>query len=79
MLYAFLGQAPQVLLIFAGAFHGLILPVGFGLLLWIAWRRRDLLQGYVYPKWLLGIGVLAWFITVFLGISSLGGLARLAG
>lgn len=78
-IYAGLGQAPQVLLIFAGAFNGLILPVGFGLLLWVAWRRRDLLQDYAYPKWLLGIGVIAWLITVFLGVSSLGGLVELAG
>lgn len=76
-VYAGLGQAPQVLLIFAGAFNGLILPVGFGLLLWIAWRRRDLLQGYAYPKWLLGVGVVAWLLTVFLGISSLSGLEKL--
>lgn len=78
-IYAALGQAPQVLLIFAGAFNGLILPVGFGLLLWVAWRRPDLLGGYEYPRWLLGIGAVAWLLTVFLGISSLGGLAKLAG
>ncbi|NNC24314.1 divalent metal cation transporter [Salinisphaera sp. USBA-960] len=77
--YAALGQAPQTLLIFAGAFNGLILPVGFGILLWVAWRRRDLLQGYAYPKWLLGIGVIAWLLTVYLGVSSLGGLAELVG
>ena len=49
IVYAALGQAPQTLLIFAGAFNGLILPVGFGMLLWVAWRRRDLLQDYAYP------------------------------
>lgn len=78
-IYAGLGQAPQVLLIFAGAVNGLILPVGFGVLLWVAWRRRDLLQGYAYPTWLLGLGAIAWLLTVFLGISSLGGLAELTG
>jgi len=76
-IYAVLGQAPQQLLIFAGAFNGLILPVGFGILLWVAWRRRDLLDGYDYPKWLLGIGVVTWLLTLFLGASSLGGLAKL--
>ncbi|WP_066288421.1 NRAMP family divalent metal transporter [Arthrobacter sp. B6] len=75
--YLLIGQAPQQLLIFAGAFNGLILPVGFALLLWVAWRRRDLMQGYVYPKWLLIIGVLAWLLTLFLGWNSLAGLARL--
>ena len=43
----------------------------------MAWRRRDLLGGYVYPKWLLAIGVLAWLLTLFLGYQSLGGLAKL--
>lgn len=61
------GQAPAALLIFAGAFNGLILPIGFTLILWVAWRRRDLLAGYVYPKWLLLIGVLAWLLTLYLG------------
>jgi Mn2+/Fe2+ NRAMP family transporter len=75
--YLLIGQAPQQLLIFAGAFNGLILPVGFALLLWVAWRRRDLMHGYVYPKWLLIIGALAWLLTLFLGWNSLAGLAKL--
>ncbi|WP_245325603.1 NRAMP family divalent metal transporter [Paeniglutamicibacter terrestris] len=77
VIYLFLGQAPQTLLIFAGAFNGLILPFGFAILLWAAWRRRDLLQGYVYPKWLLIIGVLTWLLTLFLGWNSLAGLSKL--
>ncbi len=75
--YLTLGQAPAALLIFAGAFNGLILPLGFAIILWVAWRRRDLLQGYAYPAWLLGIGVLAWLLTLYLGWQSLGGLSRL--
>ena len=75
--YLLIGQAPQQLLIFAGAFNGLILPVGFGVLLWVAWRRRDLMQGYVYPKGLLVIGIVAWLLTLFLGYSSLASLAKL--
>jgi Mn2+/Fe2+ NRAMP family transporter len=75
--YLLIGQAPQQLLIFAGAFNGLILPVGFAILLWVAWRRRDLMQGYAYPKWLLIIGVLAWLLTLFLGWNSLAGLAKM--
>jgi Mn2+/Fe2+ NRAMP family transporter len=75
--YLLIGQAPQQLLIFAGAFNGLILPVGFAVLLWVAWRRRDLLHGYEYPKSLLIIGALAWLLTLFLGWNSLAGLAKL--
>ena len=77
VVYLFLGQAPQTLLIFAGAFNALILPFGFAILLWVAWRRRDLLHGYRYPAWLLVVGVLAWLLTVYLAWNSLAGLAKL--
>jgi Mn2+/Fe2+ NRAMP family transporter len=76
-VYLLLGAAPVPLLVFAGAFNGLILPLGFTVVLWVAWRRRDLLGGYRYPQWLLAIGVLAWLITLYLGWSSLTGLSKL--
>jgi Mn2+/Fe2+ NRAMP family transporter len=63
-------ETPVTLLIFAGTFNGLILPIGFGVLLWVAWRRRDLLGGYRYPAWLLVIGVLAWLLTLYLGYNA---------
>ncbi len=77
LAYLALGKAPVALLVFAGAFNGLILPVGFGVLLWVAARRRDLLGGYRYPRWLLGVGVLGWLLTLFLGYQSLSSLGTL--
>ena len=68
---------PVKLLVFAGAFNGLILPFGLGILLWIAARRRDLLGGYRYPVWLIAIGTLAWVATIYLGYNSLTGLKDL--
>ncbi len=68
---------PVKLLVFAGAFNGLILPFGLGILLWIAARRRDLLGGYRYPVWLIAIGALAWVATIYLGYNSLTGLKAL--
>ena len=77
-VYLLAGKAPVTLLIFAGAFNGLILPLGFAVLLWVAARRTDdLLNGYRYPRWLLGVGVLAWLLTLYLGYQSLSGLAQL--
>lgn len=61
------GTTPVTLLVFAGAFNGLILPIGFTVLLWVAWRRRDLLGGYRYPRWLLAAGVAGWLVTLFIG------------
>lgn len=77
VVYVLVGAAPVTLLVFAGAFNGLILPIGFTVVLWVAWRRRDLLGGYRYPAWLLGIGVLAWLLTLYLGYQSLGELTAL--
>ncbi|WP_431695832.1 NRAMP family divalent metal transporter [Kocuria rhizophila] len=77
VIYLVLGKAPQTLLVFAGAFNGLILPFGFAILLWVGWRRRDLLRGYRYPGWLLVVGVVAWLISVFLAVNSLAGLSKL--
>ena len=65
------------LLIFAGAINGLILPIGFALVMWVAWHRRDLLQGYKYPKWLLIIGTLAWVLTIFIGFKAFSGITEL--
>jgi Mn2+/Fe2+ NRAMP family transporter len=70
-VYLVLEQAPVTLLVFAGTFNGLILPIGFGVLLWVAWRRRDLLGGYRYPLWLLAVGGLAWLLTLYLGWNAL--------
>jgi Mn2+/Fe2+ NRAMP family transporter len=77
VIYLLMGTAPATLLVFAGAFNGLILPIGFTVVLWVAWRRRDLLGGYKYPAWLLGIGVLAWLLTLYMGYASLSGLGKL--
>ncbi|MFC5060660.1 NRAMP family divalent metal transporter [Actinomycetospora atypica] len=74
ILYLLLGQTPAALLVFAGAFNGLILPFGLGIMLWVAWRRRDLLGGYRSPAWFLGIGVAAWLFTVVAGVLSLSQL-----
>ena len=67
-LFIVLGTAPAKLLVFAGAFNGLVLPIGFTLMLYIAvFRQHDLLKGYKYPKWLVGLGcvalVAAWYLA----------------
>ncbi len=77
LVFIVIEQAPAQLLIFAGTFNGLILPLGFTVLLYVAWRRRDLLDGYRYPAWLLVVGVLAWLLTLYLGYNALLGLADL--
>jgi len=71
------GAAPVALLVFAGGFNGLILPIGVAVLLWVAFRRRDLLHGYRYPRVLGAFGVAAWLVTIYLGWESIGKLGAL--
>lgn len=71
VLFLLIGAAPAQLLVFAGAFNGILLPVGIGVMMWVAWRRRDLLQGYVYPRWLAGVGTAAWLVTIYLAVNSI--------
>jgi len=71
------GAAPVSLLVFAGAFNGLILPVGVAALLWVAYRRADLLHGYAYPRALAALGLAAWLVTVYLGLESVDRLGAL--
>jgi Mn2+/Fe2+ NRAMP family transporter len=71
LVFLLIGTAPTTLLIFAGAFNGLLLPIGIAVLLYVATRRADLLQGYRYPRWLLVIGWTAWLLTLFLAVRSI--------
>jgi len=71
------GAAPVPLLVFAGAFNGLILPIGMAVMLWVAFRRPDLMSGYRYPRWLGAIGLAAWLLTLYLGWESIGRLGTL--
>jgi Mn2+/Fe2+ NRAMP family transporter len=71
LAFLLIGTAPTTLLVFAGAFNGLLLPIGIAVLLWVATRRADLLQGYRYPRWLLVIGWLGWLLTLFLAVRSI--------
>ena len=77
LVFMFAGAAPVPLLIFAGAFNGIILPIGMAVVLWVAVNRPDLMGGYRYPRWLAAVGVVGWLVTVYLGWRSVGGLAAI--
>lgn len=70
IVYLLIGTAPSALLVFAGGFNGLILPIGLTILLYAAWRRRELLNGYRYPAWLLGLGAGVAALTWYMGVTS---------
>lgn len=78
--YGLVGTAPAALLVFAGAFNGLVLPVGFMLIIYIAiFRQKDLLHGYRYPTWLISIGVLATLVAWFMAWQSFAKVFELLG
>lgn len=79
LIFVVVGTAPTTLLIFAGAFNGLLLPIGIGVMLWVAWVRRDLLNGYHYPRWLAAIGTAAWLVTLYLAVNSIRPVLDLFG
>ena len=65
------GQTPQSMLVFAGAINGLVLPIGLAIILWVALRRRDLIERYRYPTVLLAVGIAAWLFTAYAAVVSL--------
>ncbi|MBG2915556.1 divalent metal cation transporter [Proteus cibarius] len=74
VIYMVMGTAPAALLVFAGGFNGLILPIGMTLFIFVAWRRQDLMNGYKYPAWLLWSGILVCALTWYMGIMSVGAI-----
>jgi Mn2+/Fe2+ NRAMP family transporter len=79
VVYLLLGTAPAALLVFAGGFNGLILPVGLTIFMYVGWFRSDLLNGYRYPRWLLVAGTLAAGLTWYMGTVSLVPIFALLG
>ena len=74
VIYMVMGTAPAALLVFAGGFNGLILPIGMTLFIFVAWRRQDLMNGYKYPAWLLWSGIIVCALTWYMGIMSVGAI-----
>lgn len=74
------GTAPALLLVFAGAFNGLVLPIGFTLIVYIAaFRSTDLLHGYRYPRWLIVVGAIAAIVAWWLAWQSFEKVFALLG
>nr|WP_288465635.1 NRAMP family divalent metal transporter [uncultured Pseudomonas sp.] len=71
-IYVALGTAPAALLLFAGGFNGLILPIGLSIFVYVGWRRSDLMGGYHYPRWLLVLGALTCLLTWYMAAKSVG-------
>lgn len=72
-----MGTAPAALLVFAGGFNGLILPLGMTIFMMVGWRRPDLLGDVSYPRWLLVLGTAVCVLTWYMGIVSFDPIFKL--
>ena len=77
VVFLAMGTAPAQLLVFAGGFNGLILPLGMTIFMLIGWTRPDLLGGRPYPVWLLVLGTAVCALTWYMGYVSVGPIFRL--
>ncbi|NLP49735.1 NRAMP family divalent metal transporter [Bacillus sp. RO1] len=69
IIFAFIGE-PVLLLILAGAFNGLILPVALGTLL-IAAYKKEIVGDYKHPLWLTIFGAIVFIATAYLAAITL--------
>ena len=79
VVFLLLGTAPAALLVFAGGFNGLILPIGLSIFMYVGWARSDLMEGYRYPRWLLILGVIVCALTWYMGFTSIGPIFAFLG
>jgi len=70
LAYLALGKTPTALLVFAGGFNGLILPLGLTIFVYIGWRRTDLMQGHSYSRVFLCVSAAVCLLTWYMGIAS---------
>lgn len=74
LVYLAIGKPPAALLLFAGGFNGLILPIGLSIFMYVGWCRSDMMEGYHYPRWLLVLGILTCLLSWFMAYKSAGAI-----
>lgn len=67
------GFRPTPLLIAAGTFNGLLMPVVLGVAL-LASYNRALMGGYRHPIWAGAIGLVAWLVSLYLAYRTIANL-----
>lgn len=69
LIYMIIGR-PVMLLILAGAFNGLILPLTLGSIL-LAAHRTSIIGDYKHPVWLTAFGGIVVVLSAYLGVRTL--------
>ena len=71
-----LGNA-AALLIIAGAFNGLILPVTLGVMLIAGHNKRIVGESYHHPLWMTVLGAVVTLVALYAGIKAVPGIMQL--
>ena len=79
VVYLLLGAAPAAVLVFAGGFNGLVLPIGLTLFMFIGWFKAGTLLGGPYSRFLLIIGTLATALAWYMAVVSIVPIFKLLG
>jgi Mn2+/Fe2+ NRAMP family transporter len=61
---------PATLLVVAGAFNGLILPITLGICLIASKSKKIMGDTYKHPTWLLVLGIVVVLISAYMGINT---------
>ena len=69
LIMLFLGN-PALLLVLAGAFNGLILPITLGICLIAAKKKTIMGETYKHPTWLFILGIIVVLISAYLGVDT---------
>ena len=77
LMMVIVGNAAQLLII-AGAFNGLILPVSLGVML-LASRNKKIVGDYKHPIWLTVLGCIVVAVSLYSGVKAVPGILKLFG
>ena len=61
---------PAVLLVLAGAFNGLILPITLGICLIASQKKTIMGQNYKHPMILLILGIIVVILSAYMGVTT---------
>ena len=78
LMMVLVGNAAQLLII-AGAFNGLILPVSLGVMLLACRNKKIVGEEYKHPTWMIALGVIVVCISLWAGIKAVPGILKLFG
>lgn len=76
LMMVIVGNAAQLLII-AGAFNGLILPITLGVMLFAGHSKRIVGENYKHPMWMTVIGVIVVLVALYSGIKAVPGILKL--